>query len=337
MQVARFASRSIRTFMHSLKRRVTFSASGAGNLMADHEQRMKRVRVAIDGLSIGDAFGQRFFFLSIAAACMPARTLPDGPWYYTDDTEMALAIAEVLEEHGQIDQHRLAEVFARRYRVDPHRGYGAGAQRLLQGLLNGNAWESLTRQLFGGNGSFGNGGAMRVAPIAAYFAEEEPARIAEQANASAEVTHWHIDGRAGAIAVALAGAWAYTRSQRGDSTHPGSLFQHILEFVPPSRVRDGMERASRIDFRGDVQMAAELLGNGNQITAQDTVPICLWIAAKSLYNYVDAMWQTVAIGGDVDTNCAIVGGIVALAVGEAGIPEEWRSKRESLWRNSAPP
>jgi ADP-ribosylglycohydrolase len=42
------------------------------------------------------------------------------------------------------------------------------------------------------------------------------------------------------------------------------------------------------------------------------------------------MWATVSDVGDRDTTCAIVGGIVALKVGYAGLPEEWRSARESL-------
>jgi len=72
------------------------------------------------------------------------------------------------------------------------------------------------------------------------------------------------------------------------------------------------------------------MGNGGAIAAHDTVPYALWCAGSCLNDYEAALWQT-AIGlGDVDTNCAIVGGIVALATGAAGIPGEWRQRREPL-------
>jgi len=305
--------------------------------MADHKQKVERMKLAIDGLSIGDAFGQRFFFPAYFMECLPQRKLPDGPWYYTDDTEMALAIAEVLEDRRTVDQDELAQIFARRYQADPHRGYGAGAHQLLQGICNGGDWRELNQQLFGGEGSFGNGGAMRVAPVAAYFADEDAETILRQAEASAEVTHAHLDGRAGAIATALAGAWGWRRSSGQPFEGSEQLLPWVHEFLPDSRVRQGIEEAIEIDLTEDIRTAANFLGNGSQITAQDTVPICLWAAAKFIDDYEEALWNTVSIDGDIDTNCAIVGGIVALSVGRDGVPEEWRQTRESLWRYSAPP
>ncbi|MCP4245443.1 MAG: ADP-ribosylglycohydrolase family protein, partial [bacterium] len=47
-------------------------------------------------------------------------------------------------------------------------------------------------------------------------------------------------------------------------------------------------------------------------------------------DYVEAMWATVAAGGDRDTTCAIVGGIVACRVDADAIPESWRQAREPL-------
>ena len=70
------------------------------------------------------------------------------------------------------------------------------------------------------------------------------------------------------------------------------------------------------------------------LTVFDTVPFCLWAAAAYLDNYPQAIWATVRVGGDIDTNAAIVGGIVALSAGEAGIPAEWLRSREELWLSS---
>jgi ADP-ribosylglycohydrolase len=43
----------------------------------------------------------------------------------------------------------------------------------------------------------------------------------------------------------------------------------------------------------------------------DTVPYAIWCAARHLDDLVEALWATVSVGGDIDTTCAIVGGIVA--------------------------
>jgi ADP-ribosylglycohydrolase len=60
------------------------------------------------------------------------------------------------------------------------------------------------------------------------------------------------------------------------------------------------------------------------------VPFALWCAARSLGNYEEALWGVVDGGGDFDTNCAIVGGIVVMRVGADAIPAEWRRRREPL-------
>lgn len=63
----------------------------------DHATRIARARLSLDGLSLGDAFGERFFGdPDRVADAIAARSLPRGPWGYTDDTVMALAVFEVL-------------------------------------------------------------------------------------------------------------------------------------------------------------------------------------------------------------------------------------------------
>ncbi len=72
------------------------------------------------------------------------------------------------------------------------------------------------------------------------------------------------------------------------------------------------------------------LGNGSRISCPDTVPFCLWVAAHYLDDYEPAIVQAIRAGGDIDTNAAIVGGIVALAVEGDGIPTDWLADREEL-------
>ena len=170
----------------------------------------ERAWLSLEGLSVGDAFGERFFGVDEhVATLVERRAIPGGrTWRYTDDTEMALSIVEQLARAGSVDQDELANAFARR--MDPARGYGAGAYRILTHVREGGDWRRASRGNFRGDGPFGNGAAMRVAPLGAFFADDVE-RCADEARLSAEVTHSHEEGIAGAIAVAVAAALAWTR------------------------------------------------------------------------------------------------------------------------------
>ncbi|MBI3412209.1 MAG: ADP-ribosylglycohydrolase family protein [Planctomycetes bacterium] len=294
------------------------------NLPSDHEPRIDRVRLALDGLWTGDCMGQQFFDPQ-RRWLIEHREPTRAPWPHTDDTEMALSICEVLQIHGRIEQDELAQMFARRYRLNADRGYGAMAHKILTAIHHGEDWREAAGRAFDGQGSMGNGGAMRVAPVGAYFADDFDQAAAE-AEKSAEVTHSHREGKAGAIAVAVAAAWAW-RHANGPTQARGML-ESVFELVPAGETRNGIERALSFDDGCDEMKAAALLGNGSRIIAQDTVPFALWCARRHLGSYEDAIWAAIRVGGDFDTNCAIVGGIVALATGLDGIPKDWRDARE---------
>jgi ADP-ribosylglycohydrolase len=287
-----------------------------------------RAKLALEGLSIGDAFGQQFFAPGIPETARPDRP-PPPTWRYTDDTEMAIAIVQVLETCGQIDQDVLAKRFADRHADSPNRGYGAGARRLLWAIHGGADWRIESKAMFSGMGSFGNGAAMRVAPLGAWFADDEQHAI-EQAIRSAEVTHAHPEGIAGAQAVALAAVWACCFGDSTRKSRAREMIPWVIDRMPASEVRTRLEWAATYDLDDWPFTLASQVGCGLQITAQDTVPLCLWLAASRLDDFSGAVWQTARIGGDIDTNCAIVGGIVALAVGNEGIAEHWRRSRERL-------
>ena len=286
--------------------------------------------LALEGLSVGDAFGERFFRWppELITQVIQNREIREKWWPYTDDTEMALGIVQVLASFGRIEQHDLASIFAARYARNDRRGYGGMAHAILMRLGAGEPWQKVSPAAFNGTGSMGNGGAMRVAPVGAYFADDYEATV-EQARLSAEVTHAHPEGQAGAIAVALATAWAWQNRDR----RAGSIGSEVLEFViagtPDGMTRQGIERAIALRD-ADLATAARRLGTGQRITAPDTVPFCLWVAARHLGDYAEAIWETVSVFGDIDTNCAIVGGIVAMAVGLEGIPKAWVAAREAL-------
>lgn len=300
-----------------------------------HEERLKLARGSLDGLRIGDAFGQQFFGSALLPELLEGdRPLPVGPWRWTDDTAMALSIVESLAEHRAIDSDFLARRFSARHHDEPDRGYGPGAHVLLQAIYSGAPWGEASESMFGGSGSFGNGAAMRCAPIGAYFWDDLDA-VVEHAGRSAVPTHTHPEGRAGAVAVALAAAFA-TRSDQGESRDEPTAFTRLVaERCPDGEVRTGLEKAAALPRKTSVQQAASKLGCGENISAQDTVPFCVWASARFLGRYEDAMWEVARALGDRDTTCAIVGGIVVLSTG-AVIPDEWRRRAEDAPEQARP-
>lgn len=288
-----------------------------------------RARLSLEGLSVGDALGEMFFSPWIRDLYLKKRIVPDGPWRWTDDTAMALGIFEVLQRKGQIDQDELAVVFGRRYHDDPDRGYGPAQHDLLNRIHGGSDWRSQSFGLFNGSGSYGNGGAMRVAPVGAYFADDY-SKVVEQARLSAEVTHAHPDGIAGAIAVAVATAWAWQWAVSGRHADRTEMLRTVLEHTPESPTRKRIELAASTSFEEWEFDVANILGDGSDVSSCDTVPFCLWVAARHLDDFSEALWTAIRVHGDIDTNCAIIGGIIAMANGEAAIPPPWRNSRERL-------
>jgi len=289
-----------------------------------------RARLALEGLSVGDAFGERFFVSpTVVESFVASRAIPRSPWYWTDDTAMALSIYETLTEHGGIDRDALAKRFADRYRRDPRRGYGGTAHEILMTISLGEPWQEVAAAVFDGQGSMGNGGAMRVAPIGGFFADDLD-EVCRQARASAEPTHAHPDGQAGAIAVAVAAAIA-SQMGRGLRARSGeALLAEAFARTPPGATKDGLAKAAALPLAYDPRTAVAALGNGSQVISSDTVPFSLWCAARHLGEFEEAMWTTVSGLGDRDTTCAIVGGVVALAVGHAAIPRAFLDAREPL-------
>ncbi|MET8342566.1 ADP-ribosylglycohydrolase family protein [Streptomyces microflavus] len=282
-------------------------------------------RRSLEALALGDAFGERWFPLfrdrRRAVNEIRARRTPQEPlWHWTDDTALALALQRSLDEHGRVDQDHLALCYALAFDADQARGYGHGMHLLLPQLLVAPAdWRTLAPGLFDG-GSLGNGAAMRVAPLGARF-HEDLDLVAEQAALSAAVTHAHPDGIAGAVAVAVAAAL----SVRGEFT-----LEAVADRTPEGPVRDGVRLAAETPFTTEPWRAADLLGNGQRIRADDTVPFALWTAARHGGDLEAALWATAEGFGDVDTTCAITGGVVGAVTGTAGAPEQWLRRREPL-------
>jgi ADP-ribosylglycohydrolase len=237
---------------------------------------------------------------------------------------MALSVVEELELRGHIDRDALAARFARRYVAEPARGYGGGAHRILGNLAMGLPWPAVARSVFGGEGSKGNGSAMRAPPLGGFFADDLT-RCAREAGLSADPTHAHPDGRAGAIATAICAALVASTELEGRA-----LLEATLAHTPEGPTHDGLARAASLAHIQSARNAASILGSGAQVLCEDTVPFALWCASRFSRSFEEAMWATLSGLGDRDTTCAIVGGIVALRVGAEGLPPSWLAHREPL-------
>ena len=131
----------------------------------ESEERLRYAKRALDGVALGDCFGQSFFMADeIARQRIKKREISNNPWYFTDDTVMAIGIYRILEKYGEIDQDALARAFAENYALDWHRGYGGTAHSILRSIGEGQDWRDVASGAFDGMGSMGNGAAMRVAP-----------------------------------------------------------------------------------------------------------------------------------------------------------------------------
>ena len=296
---------------------------------------------SLAGLSVGDALGAQYFVPGNKPADLVEGRVPDGTWEWTDDTEQACCLVATLADfsdsagsggsagsagfsEGDFDRDAFAEMLGRLH--DPYRGYGPGAVVMLRQIRDGLPWPIAAAAAFNGEGSCGNGAAMRAAPLGAWHADSL-AHAASQGVRAAEVTHSHPEGIAGGVAVAVAAAGAAAARLHGHCPSPGQMLLAVAAHTPAGLVREGLVEATTIR-RADE--AAYRLGSGARALAQDTVPFALWVAAQHLADYPAAITACVSAGGDVDTTAAIAGGVVAAHTGLDGIPAEWLSTREPL-------
>ncbi|MFF5444299.1 ADP-ribosylglycohydrolase family protein [Streptomyces sp. NPDC012888] len=286
------------------------------------DRRYERALASLRGLAVGDALGSQFF-VPANYPMLKRQELPPGPWQWTDDTEMACSVVAVLAAHGRIDQDALAASFAEHHDFD--RGYGPAVNRMLRLIREGEDWRTLAAELFNGQGSWGNGAAMRIAPLGAWYADD-PEQATHQAEISAYTTHQHREAVCGAMAVAAAAALA--ADPAGPPT-PEALLDGVVALVPRSAVGAGLRRARDMLDYGDATTVAAVLGCGRRTSAHDTVPFALWSAARSLRDFEGAFWTTAGVGGDVDTTCAIVGGVLGART-DGGAPATWLAQTEAL-------
>jgi poly(ADP-ribose) glycohydrolase ARH3 len=246
---------------------------------------------------------------------------------YTDDTAMTIALAVSLVAVGDLDEDHLAETFARHWHAEPWRGYGRGTASLLRAIHGGGAWRELAPAQFDG-GSYGNGAAMRVAPVAVRTAGDVSLAL-ELARRSARVTHAHplgIDGaalQAGVVALALA-------ADPAERLDRAVVLAAAGGFVTEAAMRHQLELVG--DLPADAPPAEVATRIGHGIDALSSVPAALAAALLAGESVADTIRYAIAIGGDTDTIASMAGAITGAHLGAEAIPEAWLVRLEGRER-----
>jgi poly(ADP-ribose) glycohydrolase ARH3 len=231
---------------------------------------------------------------------------PGDELWYTDDTQMTIGVAETLAEQGEILEDRLCQAFVSNY--VPSRGYGRGTRVVIEAIEDGRDYRRVAESYFQG-GSYGNGAAMRVAPVGLVF-RDDLRKTRDQARTSAVPTHTHPLGIEGAQLLAVAVALA----SHAEAADLEKFFSPLLDSCNTREFRAKMTLASRV---GTV---ADLAAIGNGIEATESVPTAIACFTLTPERYEDVIANAIFLGGDTDTIAAMAGALAGCYNGLAGIP-----------------
>jgi len=285
-----------------------------------------RSRGSLLGVAIGDALGAPFEGAARVSPEDIEKPLPESrELRFTDDTHMTIGVAQSLIECRGFDGAHMARVFANNYQAEPWRGYGSGPPRIFDAILNGAPWDVPASQLFGGAGSFGNGAAMRVAPVALY-ARGDLLRVAELARQTARITHAHQLGMEGAAIQACAVA-LLLESDAGAELCPTEFLAALRGYVPSAPYRAALDKIERLLPNASAETVARVIGN--DITALAAVPAALCCFLRHPDSFAEAVRFAISLGGDTDTIASMTGALSGARLGEQAIPPAWRKRVES--------
>lgn len=272
----------------------------------------ERFEGCLFGLAVGDALGGMFEAQSAEGirARFPSVAhliaYPQEEIWYTDDTQMAIGVSEALIERGEIVEDALCGAFVSNYL--PSRGYGRGARAVLDAMEEGRDYREVAEQHFPG-GSFGNGAAMRVAPVGLVFRDDQR-RLWEQARLSALPTHRHPLGIEGAQLLALAVALCSGMER----------FDRAGFFAGLQAACESAEYRAKLEAAEQVRTPDDLAGLGNQIEALHSVPTAVASFALTPESFEDTVCNLIFLGGDTDTLAAMAGALSGAYIGSGRLP-----------------
>jgi ADP-ribosyl-[dinitrogen reductase] hydrolase len=287
---------------------------GDNKLMQPEIDRLRGIAV---GAAIGDALGMPLEF-------HPARPLhnlvtemtrgPLPPGTITDDTEMALALAESLLMTHPLDTQDLSARFTAWFQSRPP-DIGIHTQQVLKLIASGTPWQKASHIVQEAEpDSAANGSVMRCWPVA-IACWNSPALLVAESRLQSEITHPHVDCQNACILINLLLCELVHR--RSGISPDAALRQALATTV--EQVDLGP------DFRLVVDLAPvrfrEALPNTGWV--RHTVESALW-AVLTTRSFEEALVQAVNLGGDADTTGSVTGALAGALYGLEAIPLRWR-------------
>ncbi len=282
------------------------------------EQNLSKFIGSLIGTAVGDSLGARR-----EGASDFQEVLEIGP-RYTDDTAMMIGVAESLAEVRGFHYYHMAERLIQNYEREPWRRYGSSPPRVFRMMKSGRlGFGMLDRNIFPG-GSFGNGAAMRVAPVGLLY-HDDPGMLREIAYQTAGITHSHDLALEGAAVQACAVALAVRMDPR--SARKEEFLETLRIFTKPGPYQDKLKSVTRL-LEGDPEKeeVVQALGNGAQ--AVNSVPTAVYSFLANP-DFESALVYAVSLGGDADTIGAMTGAIAGACFGIEGIPARWKVPLEN--------
>ena len=235
---------------------------------------------------------------------------------YTDDTEMTLALARSILRLGEVDGADCAAAYVDHFTAE--RGYGRSAQQVLAALGQGADWRATGRLLFA-EGSFGNGAAMRIAPVGLVYGHLDAAALSEKVRGAVWMTHCHRE----AIEAALLQARAIgLLRQAGAPPEGGAVVAELMDYLVDSVLQESLVQVARLlDEQAPAEVVSARFGCG--VRSRASWPPALWAALRFVDDPEEAIVQAVNLGGDTDTIGAMTGALVGALHGDTWFPARW--------------
>jgi ADP-ribosyl-[dinitrogen reductase] hydrolase len=227
----------------------------------------------------------------------PTHSLKSGQ--YTDDTQMSIAVSEVLLEGPPFTKEKFADAFVRCFKRDQRKGYSQGFQHLLESIKDG---QELLEKLHPDSDK--NGAAMRAVPIGVL---PNPWQVLEVADTQARITHDTLDGVISARAVAIMSHYALYESKPMN----GALLEYVQSYLP--------------EFRNDVWTKLSPV-TGPRVGIK-TAEAVLFLLQRN-HTLLGLLRQCIEIGGDTDSVAAIAWGIASTRMQDDMLPDFFETNLE---------
>jgi poly(ADP-ribose) glycohydrolase ARH3 len=277
------------------------------------------------GSARGDAIGELAFRYRTREE-LYAQIQQSKELRYTDDTAMSIGLAESILAKGDLDQQDLGDTFRRNFLREPWRGYASGPPAIFSMVERyGVTYPEAAKSLFGGEGSLGNGAAMRIVPVGLFF--HNSSDLYKKACISASVTHAHPVGMDGAAVQSKAVALA-VKSDPQEAFSPNAFIDTLIAFAKTPSITEKTQLVKRLlaDNAAPARTAEQL---GRTVAIHESMPFALFSFLRHPKSFEDCLFCAILNGGDRDTLGAMACAISGAYVGLDSIRQDWIQRLEN--------